>query len=239
MSSSGLDVFALYPFFFVQESHVQTKQVIFWDHRRDILLEFVHSKWFYIADSILSLINDHKTSRTQIYHLLSELLIFEIYLLTIFTKVVVSLHDASLKRFMAFCVNCSIFQPRNQETYSILTSPIDAFNIGTIFCLISLEYCTTKVDYLQFMFIAIGMQKSRKFSAYEEKLFHLRRLCDELLCWKFIFLETKVCLNIFNIWIWEVTPEEIEIFVSWILLDYRRWFQGRFILCLKLWLVSV
>ena len=88
----------------------------------------------------------------------------------------VSLHDTSFKRFLALGIDSSILQPRNQETDTILTGSIDAFNIGTIFCLVSLEYCTAKIDYFQFMFVAIGMQKSRKFSAYEHKLFHLRRL---------------------------------------------------------------
>ena len=102
---------------------------------------------------------------------------------------------------MAFGIDCSFFQPRDQETDSVLTGPIDAFNIRTIFCLISLEYCTAEVDYFQFMFIAISMKESRKFSAYKHKLFHLRRLRDELFGWEYFLFETVVCLNIFYIWI--------------------------------------
>ena len=113
----------------------------------------------------------------------------------------VSLHDTSFKRFMAFGIDSSIFQPRNQETDSVLTGSIDAFNIGTIFCLVSLEYCTAEIDYFQFMFVAICMQKSRKFSAYEHKLFHFRRLRDELFRWEYFLFEAVVCLDILYIWI--------------------------------------
>ena len=72
----------------------------------------------------------------------------------------ISLHNASLKRVMAFSIDCPIAKPWNQEAYSVLDGPVNAFDIGTILGLVPLEDCASKIDYFQFMLITVSMQES-------------------------------------------------------------------------------
>ena len=95
-------------------------------------------------------------------------------------------HNASLERIMAFGINCSIAEPWNQEAYPILDGPVNAFDIGTILCLVPLEDCASKIDYFQFMLITVSMQESRQLFAYKEKFFHFSRLRHKLLSWELV-----------------------------------------------------
>ena len=87
---------------------------------------------------------------------------------------------------MAFSIDCPVAKPWNQKAYPILYGPVYAFDIGTILSLVPLEDCASKIDYFQFMLITVSMQESRQLFAYEEKFFHLSRLCHKLLSWEFI-----------------------------------------------------
>ena len=95
-------------------------------------------------------------------------------------------HNASLERIMAFGIDCPITKPWNQETYSVLDGPVDAFDIGTILSLVPLEDCASKIDYFQFMPITVSMQESRQIFAYEEKFFHFSRLRHKLVSWELV-----------------------------------------------------
>ena len=101
-------------------------------------------------------------------------------------------HNASLERIRAFGIDCSIAKPRNQEAYSILVGPINAFDIGTILSLVPLENCATKIDYFQFMLVTVSMQESRQLFADEEKFFHFSRLRHKLLSWELVSFESEV-----------------------------------------------
>ena len=67
------------------------------------------------------------------------------------------------------------------------------------------------------------MQISTQLACYELHLFHLlRRLCDELARGETASLQAIVRLDILDIWILDLAPEEVEIFHLWVVL-YDNW----------------
>lgn len=69
---------------------------------------------------------------------------------------------------------------------------------------------------------------------------HLRRvLSDQLACWEGPFLEAVVGLDVLDIRVVYVAPEEVEIFHPCVLLNYDGSSHLRFILSLKVWLITL
>ena len=148
MSVCCVNVFALYAFLFGQKPHVQAEQVFFGDHRRDVLLKFIHGERFHIADAILGLINYDEAPWAEAVHFLCQSPILEIRLLTILSDIMISLHYASLEGIMALGVNCPVLQPWDQKPNTILACSVYTLHISTVLGLVSLENGTTKIDYL-------------------------------------------------------------------------------------------
>ena len=71
----------------------------------------------------------------------------------------VSVHDASFERIKAFSVDDPVLQPGHQEPDAILAHSVDAFNIGTVLRIVSLEHSTAEVDDFELVLRAVSMQE--------------------------------------------------------------------------------
>ena len=91
----------------------------------------------------MSLIDDDKAPWTEVSHCFYQSHVFKIGLLTVFSDIMVPLHDAPLERVMALDEYRPVFQPRDQKSNTILACSVYALHIRTIFGLISLEDSTT------------------------------------------------------------------------------------------------
>ena len=117
---------------------------------------------------------------------------------------------------------------------------VDAFDVGAVFALVAHEDGAPRANNLQLVSVAVRVEVSAQLSRDEVHFFHLLwRLSDQLAGGEGVALQTIVSLDVFNIWVGDLTPEEVEILHLKVILNGDGRLRGRFVLSLKVWRLAV
>ena len=117
---------------------------------------------------------------------------------------------------------------------------VDALNIGAVLALIAYEDGAPRADDLQLVSVAVRVEVSAELSRDEVHFFHLLwRLGDQLASGEGAALQTIVSLDVFNIRVGDLTPEEVEILHLKVILNGDGRLRGRFVFGLKIWCRAV